>query len=364
MNLPGPSKRALRGRLAVAVVALLGAAPAVGGAQSPPTAAPAAQGEVESWLRRADELARLGTPQAARGAYQMLLNRSRVWLDSGRAEDAVALLDHATRVAPEMTEAWVELGRAHSRNRDFLAARSALERAVELGDTDPTTFVFLGAVEWESGDLEGAERAYRRSLELSPGFGRAAAQLGRLMLWRGRYGEAADLLETALAALQPTVEVLFDHAEALRGAGRFEQAVGAYRRVVALAPESLKASYGLAVVLAGAGESDESRAEFGRYESLYREDQERSREIERARGEVDRARSLLDAGEVQAALDHLAELPQSAEVLALMANGHLLAGRRTEALIAMERAVRLDPERADLRRQLGELRMTPSGDGR
>ncbi len=293
----------------------------------------------------------------------MLLDRGMAWLGSGRISDAITASQAATALEPAAPEGWALLGRAHTRNRDFRAAQEALTTAVERGDTSTGTLVYLGSVQWENGDLGGAEATYRRAIEGTGRSDLALAQLGRLELWQGRYEEAAETLGVALAAGSSAPDVLFDRAEALRGAGRFEEAIGAYRRVNLVAPTLYKAYYGLAVVLARAGRAEESAREFARYEELYREDQERTRVQERGKGEMERARALLREGEVDAALTHLASQAQSADVLALVAQAHAQAGRKQDALATLERAVSLDPGRADLRRLLNEVRLMPPGDG-
>jgi tetratricopeptide (TPR) repeat protein len=316
------------------------------------------RGEVEVWIERADELLAQG---ARRAAVEMLVERGRGWLQAERTADAVAVLEAATERQPDAAAGWTWLGRAYTRDRDFEAARRALERAVELGDTTAATRVFLGAVQWEGGDLAAAEETYRRAIAGGDG-GVASAQLGRLLVWQGRYAEAVEVLDSTVGPGTPA-DVLFDRAEALRGAGETEAAIAAYRHLCQLAPTLFKARYGLAVVLGQAGQEEASADELARYAELYRQDQEWTRIHERNQGEMERARSMVREGRFEEALEHLAGLAQSAEVLALTARAYSLAGRPDEALAALERAVSLDPSRLDLRRQLGEMRMRPPGNG-
>lgn len=362
MSTPGQSFRGLRARTASVLPLLALAFWSLGGAGASAAAVTGPTGDAEAtvWLERAEGFAQSGGNAMA---YRMLVDRAKGWLREGRVPGAVALLDAATGYQPESPEGWALIGRAHARNRDYGAAQDALSAAVDLGDTSAGTLVFLGAVLWENGDLAAAEATYKRSLEAGGGGGLARAQLGRLMLWQGRYAEAADTLGLALAVVAPSPDVLFDHAEALRGAGRVEEAIEAYRRVNRVAPEMLRGYYGLAVMLARAGQTQESAAAFARYEELYREDQEWTRVEERNKGEIERARAWIEEGRIDAALAHLGTLEQSADVLVLSAQAHSRAGRKAQALSMLERAVSLDPGRQDLRRMLGEMRMTSSGDG-
>lgn len=331
---------------------------ACGLAPAAAAAEPRGATEAAAWIERA----RIRAEQGATGAaIEMLLQRGSAWLGSGQVFEAIQVFEAATELQPESPLAWAYLGRAHTTGRAFDRAEEAFATAVDLGDTSDSTLFGLGAAQWENGDLRSAEVTLRRAIEVSGGKGFFLAQLGRLLLWQGRYAEAADTLGAAVGAGASASYILFDRAEALRGSGRIDEAIGAYRQVTQVAPTLFKAYYGLAVALSRAGRDAESNAEFSRYERFYREDQKRTREHERSLGEMERARSLLHAGETQAALGHLSHLPQSADVLALTAQGQCREGRTEEAVATLERAVSLDPGRADLRRLLSGMR-TALGD--
>lgn len=309
-------------------------------------------------------VAALGGPPAARGAgasatpdsVDALVQQASDHLAQGQPDLAIEALQRALELAPDSAEAWFLLGRAHTRRRDYGPAHDALERAIALGDSSMRTRFFLAAVLWEQGQLDEAEVTYRAALEAPGDPTQVLAQLGRLLLWQGRYQEALDPLRLAAERAPGAVEVLYDLAEALRGAGLGDEAIEIYRRVTELAPDLLKARYGLAVLLAARGDRAGSEAEFAVYRRLYEEDQQRTRLTERRDGELDRARDLLGRGAAAEAARHLEELPETVDGLMLLATAYGLLGRDEDAVGALERAVVLDPSRADLRRALGERR--------
>jgi tetratricopeptide (TPR) repeat protein len=290
-------------------------------------------------------------------AFSLLMTRGEGWLGAGESAKAISVLTAAVRLAPESGAAVALLGRAHTGNRDFEAAETAFRRAIDLGFRDPMILTFLGAVLWESGRLEEAEPVYREAVEASGGALFPLAQLGRLLLWQGRYAEAADFLRQA-ARLDPTAPLVhFDLAEALRGSDQVDEAIATYRRVTLMAPDLLKAHYGLAVLLARRGDAEASREVFEVYQRLYEEDQERTRMTEREEGEIDRGRALLRAGKAQEAIAHLDSLSESVELLLVKSQAYTAAGDDEAAIQALERAVILDPSRQDVRRLLADRRL-------
>ena len=58
--------------------------------------------------------------------------------------------------------------------------------------------VALGTVAFQQGNFEGAEKHYRRALELNPRSAWAYAHLGELALFQGNKGQARAFLNTAV----------------------------------------------------------------------------------------------------------------------------------------------------------------------
>ncbi|HEV8239611.1 MAG TPA: tetratricopeptide repeat protein [Thermoanaerobaculia bacterium] len=112
-----------------------------------------------------------------------------------------------------------------------------LRIAAELEPTAlPSTWINLGVALRRNGDLEAANEAYQRALELDPGGAPAYRNLAALLVLRGRGREAAELLDTA-AAIAGT-EARLDSLAALRLAqqrllaGHLQEARGLYSRAL------------------------------------------------------------------------------------------------------------------------------------
>jgi serine/threonine protein kinase/tetratricopeptide (TPR) repeat protein len=240
-------------------------------------------------------------------SYQAYLRGRHLWNrwtpDSMRS--AVRQYDEAIALEPTnalawagLADAWATLGEAKAiaPAEAFPRSKAAALRALELDAQQPEAHVSLGLVRrfWEW-DWAGSESAFRRSLELAPGYALAHLWYGYLLSGLGRHEEAiaemrlameldplslitlaatggvhfyARRYEEAVALHRRTLEIdpefmpaRSDLARALAYSGRTAEAVEQYERVIRLAGTSMAdPSSGLANALAVAGRIDEARA--------------------------------------------------------------------------------------------------------
>lgn len=155
-----------------------------------------------------------------------------------------------------LAESHAAVGRVYHVRGDYARAVELLEAAVELYDAAPAGDASalgrassdLGAAHIGAGDIEAAERALRRSLELlgsSGGVssGVARLRLGALMNQRGELATArAELevaareLEAAVGADHPsTLDTLEQLGDALRRAGELDRAAAIFDALLASA---------------------------------------------------------------------------------------------------------------------------------
>jgi tetratricopeptide (TPR) repeat protein len=309
---------------------------------------------VEAYAGLADSLAaQKRTPEA----LSMLLTTAEAWTGEGLHFSSEQLLEQATRLAPASSRAHALLGRARALQRKYVSAEGPLWKAVELGSQDLRTLLYLGTTLWENGKLSEAEDIYRRAVASSWRAVLPLYQLGRLLLWQGRFDEAAELLREAASESAGAPDIQLALARALDGAGETEEAVVAYRRVTGLLPEHAQARYGLALLLARAGDREAADRELATYLGLYEAEQKRTREEGLQRALVDRGSELLRAGQIEQAIGHLQGLPPTTDVLAALAAAYAAAGRYTDAIEALEKAVSSSPQRGDLRSKLMEARL-------
>lgn len=121
-------------------------------------------------------------------------------------------------------------------------------------------------------NLEAAEAAYRRAIDLDPLLEGPYLNLGVLLCEAGRAAEAVTLYRSASERL-PTLPFLpFNEAVALEDQGRLPQAIAAYRRAVDLDPTFADAHYNLGVLLERQGDAQGALRHFSAYRRLQRDE--------------------------------------------------------------------------------------------
>ncbi len=155
-------------------------------------------------------------------AYQLYAN-GRFHLNRGNEaglRQALADFEQAVERDPQFALAHVGVAEAHSilgvfgvvAPRDtFPQARSAVDRALELAPELGEAYASLGHIKMQyEHDWSGAERAYRRAIELSPTFPRGPQWYGLLLGCQGRFEESIAQLRRSqeLEPAQPIYSAL------------------------------------------------------------------------------------------------------------------------------------------------------------
>src|SRR6185437_2295931 len=83
---------------------------------------------------------------------------------------------------------------------------------------------------YESGQLEQAAAAYRRSIEIEPGRSEAHNNLGNTLLRIGKAREAVESFDRALQLQPNNPQALYNRGIALHNLRKFDGAVESYRR--------------------------------------------------------------------------------------------------------------------------------------
>jgi pentatricopeptide repeat protein len=126
---------------------------------------------------------------------------------------------------------------------------------------DPYSFLRAGMANEHTGDHKGAERAYRRGLELAPDDAELRNALGWTLFQEGRSAEAVAEFERALTADPNHVKSHNNLALALVDLGRFEEAASHFEASLRLEPKAEIYS-DLGFVMAQLGNSEEALADY------------------------------------------------------------------------------------------------------
>jgi len=158
------------------------------------------------------------------------------------------------------------------RRKGILAARRMFERAIDIdpgyalayaGIADCSAFLYMY---WDGSkaNLEGADSASRKALELGPGLAEAHASRGFAVTLIKRYEEARQEFETAIRLNPKLYEAHYLYARACVQEGAMEEAVRHYEDAARVRPEDYQALLLLTVPLRALGKEEEIRAALER----------------------------------------------------------------------------------------------------
>lgn len=361
-------------------------------------------GEAQAALER-----ELANPAATPGT------RAAGWGDLGNTFHAYELVAAARdcyatagALAPDDPRWPYFRGRLERSFGDPDAAIRELRRAIALDPRQVPARVALGEILLERAQSGAAEPVLREALELSPACAPAAVGLAKVALEAGRVAEARDLLLGALAA-QPAADSIHHHlarvyrrlgeadraedhlrragarqptvadpllekvelrrlgthnlmttAQRATRAGRYDEAIGIYRRVLATDPSHRRAWTNLGTALARQGKLAEAQEALERALALDPSD---------PLARFDLGTVLLRRGDPRAAAEleaSLAVSPRQPAARFNLATAYRLAGRHEAALAQYDALVELASANPTARywRALTRLRLGRPRDAR
>lgn len=208
-----------------------------------------------------------------RGAFHAYW-RGRFFLEKRSPEKAIAEFQHAITLDPSYALAFTGLADAYIWQASFTndadkdlygKAKTATDNALQLDPNLADAHSSLGRIKhWYEWDWAGAEKSFRRAIELNPNSGNARQFYSRLLTTLGRYDEAlnqmykaqeldprsADLgvplsgilekrgeFDEALRVLQSTLDMDKDSRFARRGIANAYLLKGEYTKVLELGDE-------------------------------------------------------------------------------------------------------------------------------
>jgi len=110
------------------------------------------------------EEARIGGD--VRADYEQALR----YLEQGRHDEGIALLETVAEAAPELSAPRIDLGIAYHRAGNLEAAEKNLKLAIESNPEQPVAHNELGIVYRKTGRFQEARRSYEAALAVYPGF--------------------------------------------------------------------------------------------------------------------------------------------------------------------------------------------------
>jgi len=157
----------------------------------------------------------------------------------GHPEEAEAAFRRAIELRPDSWAAYKDLARYTLGRGRVADALPLFQRVVELTPDNYIGHANLGAAQFHLGELERAAEAMERSLALRPS-PLAYSNLGTIRYYQQRFGEAVAAFRKSVELTPADAAAWGELADALRAAGRREEAREASRQAVGLAEKELQ----------------------------------------------------------------------------------------------------------------------------
>ena len=170
----------------------------------------------------------------------VLAARGLTLLREGELEEGVAILQRAVRIDPMQSDLWLDIGAAYEILEQPKEAVSAYEKALAW-NISAEAWAGLGSALVAYDDLFGAVRAYEKATELDDSLSVYWVQRGNAEYQYGDYDAAIRSFEMAIEkGTEKPDAVRLNIVETLRKAGKIDEAIEVFRKVLETSPEYAK----------------------------------------------------------------------------------------------------------------------------
>jgi tetratricopeptide (TPR) repeat protein/TolB-like protein/predicted Ser/Thr protein kinase len=282
---------------------------------------------------------------------EALWQKYRLTEDVAWAELAVSQIEHALILGDGSGPALVTLGMIQSAQGDQERALATLDRAVERDPFDPEALRRRAGVLRRVGRSADAEADLLRIVERQPDFWAAHNSLAVFYLQEGRYDDAIGAYERGLAVAPANTTMLVNLAAGYWELGRLEEAIKRFERVLALRPDHAVARANLATLYYYSERFEEAAVIYGDEVRTRPADYSLLGYLADTYWWIPARRSEAAArySEALAAAEpHLAVRPNDVDLLGALAWYHARLGDREAALENLRRIENLvQPDEAD-----------------
>lgn len=244
-----------------------------------------------------------------------------IYFSKNDYENAITYYQKGLQVAPADRQMLEALAMAYIKNDQPEEAIETYEVIVE-NENDKEILIKIARIHAEQEEIDAAQDAYQRAIDIDPEFGVAYNELGVLLYDTDLYDEAIPFLEKAVKVYPDDDSLQKKLAKCYLQTNKLDAAIEQYKSVVAENPNNIKAYFNLA----GAYRMKEMNAEaLATLESLIKIDPENIR-IPLAKADVYIAMNQLVNAQKQVELA-MAKDPELYEPYRLMATIKLKLGQ-------------------------------------
>jgi len=203
-------------------------------------------------------------------AYQLYLQGRYHWNKRKPEEHkkAIQYFEQAIELDPNYALAYAGLADCYAvssspvKGQERMAKlRSAANKALELDPSLGEPHAALANVSWEERDWAGAEREFKRAIELNPNYATAHQWYGELLTRLGRHDEAISEIKRARELDPLSLIINSDMIYILSMARRYDEAIEQGRRTLEMDASWNPAHYEITITYAFKGMYEESLAE-------------------------------------------------------------------------------------------------------
>ena len=276
--------------------------------------------------------------------------RGVAWLAKGDKEAAIEALNKARQLDQDRSEVRLAWATLEKTNNNIEAQKKWLQPLLERTGGIADAWTQLGEIEQQANNLDAAEQAYTRSIELRPYGHVDSIRRAVIRIAQGNLDGAQDDVNVIkkAGAIWPVVE----HTNGIIALQRNEldQAQSSLQTVLSKYPEYGPSQLLLALVYHRKGQYQNAIGLLKQYLAMQPNEY---------RPNIIYADALLKTGSTEEAIERLKPLylnyPDDPQVLSMLSQAYLKLRNSDLALEYLEKAIKASPEREDLRLQLGSL---------
>ena len=202
-------------------------------------------------------------------AYQLYLQGRYHWnkRTTATTDKAIEYFQKAIEKDPLYALAYVGLADSYIVSDMGLRERSpkigsAVQKALEIDPSLGEAHAALATSKWSSElDYAGAEREYRRAIELSPNYATAYHWLGEFLVFQGRFDEGLAEYKKALELDPMSLAIQTDLGRAYYMARQYDRSIEHFKKLIEMDPNYVRTHFYLSQVYREKGMCEEGLQE-------------------------------------------------------------------------------------------------------
>jgi tetratricopeptide (TPR) repeat protein len=195
----------------------------------------------------------------------------------GRTKEAQDAFGELNRLYPDSAFLHRLMGMAYDARSEYPKALEEFRAALRVRPGMPEIAFAIGYIHWKLRQYEEARAWLSKELATQPCYARAHHYLAEMEREAFRLKEAAQSYRKALDCDPALYDSWLGLGLVIEQEGRWDEALGVYRRLVDLRPQEPQPHFKLATALMKSGKREEAQAELDKAKKLLAEQQERDR---------------------------------------------------------------------------------------